>query len=298
MTETAHRAATPAYRTILVPLDGSQLALDAVPTARALAERFGGAVHTVTVTTSAREADRARAAAADALGIDPDDAQMHVANDTDVVGAIRGRAATLDRCLLCLSTHGRGRVAGTFVGSVARDVVEQGHEPAIAVGPSVAGHDARESTAPPLESDRLVACVDGHEASEGILPTAAAWAHALDMKLTIVTVAEPSPPPVRIGASWHRAHGPNEDADEYVRRLVDRWSMEAPGVDGHVVYDPIGPASGMNDYLAARPAGLIAVSSHLRGGIDHLVLGSAAAEIIHAATAPVLVVPIVSTSRT
>ena len=31
--------------------------------------------------------------------------------------------------------------------------------------------------------------------------------------------AEPCPPPVRIGAPWRRHHGPNEDADEYVRRL-------------------------------------------------------------------------------
>ena len=39
------------------------------------------------------------------------------------------------------------------------------------------------------------------------------WADALGMSLTIVTVAEPSPPPVRPDASWHRRHGPQEDAD-------------------------------------------------------------------------------------
>ena len=84
------------------------------------------------------------------------------------------------------------------------------------------------------------------------------------MTLTIVTVAEPAPPPVRIGAPWRRHHGPNEDADEYIRHLGARWVREAPGLETSVVYDPISAADGMRDFLAAHPAGLIAVTSHLR----------------------------------
>ena len=111
------------------------------------------------------------------------------------------------------------------------------------------------------------------------------------MKLTIVTVAEPCPPPVRIGAPWRRHHGPNEDADEYLRRLGERWALDAPGLDTFVVYDPISAAAGMKDYLAAHPTGLIAVTSHLRDRLPHLVLGSGAADIVHTSTAPALVVP-------
>jgi hypothetical protein len=110
------------------------------------------------------------------------------------------------------------------------------------------------------------------------------------MKATIVTVAEPCPPPVRIGAPWRRHHGPNEDADEYMRRLGERWALEAPGLDTSVVYDPIGAGAGMKDYLAAHPTGLIAVTSHLRDGLAHAVYGSGAADIVHTSTAPALVV--------
>jgi len=137
----------------------------------------------------------------------------------------------------------------------------------------------------------LVACVDGSEVSERGLPVVAAWAHALGMKLTIVTVAEPCPPPLRIGAPWRRHHGPNEDADEYVRRLGDRWAFAAPGLEAVVAYDPIGPGPGVRDFLAAHPAGLVAVTSHLRDGATHLAFGSGAGDIVHASTAPVLVVP-------
>ena len=144
---------------------------------------------------------------------------------------------------------------------------------------------------PPLEVDHLVACVDGTPASERGLPVAAAWAHALGMKLTIVTVAEPSPPPVRIGAPWRRHHGPNEDADEYIRRLGEQWALDAPGLETFVVYDPISAAAGLRDFLATHPAGLIAVTSHLRGRFPHVVLGSGAADIVDTSTAPALVVP-------
>ena len=52
MNRSAHRAPEPVHRTILVPLDGSHLADGALPTARALAARFGATIHTVTVAVS------------------------------------------------------------------------------------------------------------------------------------------------------------------------------------------------------------------------------------------------------
>ena len=285
------RAADPRHRTILVPLDGSHLAEGAIPTAEALAARFGATVHTVTVAVSDFELRRMRIEAARSLGTGPDDPRIHVEVDTDVARAVQHRASELDSCLVCLSTHGRGRIAGTAIGSTARDIIEHGHHPVVVAGPLVVHPDPDKAAIPPLESDRLVACVDGTPASERGLSVAAAWAHALGMKLTIVTIAEPSPPPVRIGARWRRHHGPNEDADEYMRHLGDRWALAAPGLETSVVYDPISAADGMRDFLAAHPAGLIAVTSHLRSGFPHLMLGSAAAGIVRGSTAPALVIP-------
>ena len=293
MTSSAVRAPEPAYRTILVPLDGSHLAEGALPTARALAARFGATIHTVTAAISDLEADRIRAEAAAALGTDRDDPRIHAEADTDVAGAVHRCAKQLDSCLVCLSTHGRGRVAGTVIGSTARDIIERGRDPVVVAGPWVVDPDPQDRTAtPPLEADHLVACVDGTAESEHGLPVAAAWAHTLGAKLTIVTVAEPCPPPMRIGAPWRRHHGPNEDADEYLRRLSEQWALEAPGLDTAVVYDPISAAAGMKDYLGAHPTGLVAVTSHLRSPLAHVVFGSGAAEIVHASTAPALVIPI------
>jgi nucleotide-binding universal stress UspA family protein len=49
MNLSAHRPPDPTYHTILVPLDGSDFANGALPTARALAARFAATIHTVTV---------------------------------------------------------------------------------------------------------------------------------------------------------------------------------------------------------------------------------------------------------
>lgn len=293
MNSSAVRAHEPAYRTILVPLDGSELAEGALPTARALAARFDATIHTVTAAVSTFESRRVRADAAHALCADPDDPRIHVEPDTDVAGAVHLCASQLDSCLVCVSTHGRGRVAGTVIGSTARQIIERGCAPVVVAGPSVVDPDLQDPQAiPPLEADHLVACVDGTPASERGIPLAAAWARALGTKFTIVTVAEPCPPPIRIGSPWRRHHGPDEDADQYLRRLSEQWALEVPGLDTAIVYDPISAAAGMRTYLAAHPTGLVAVTSHLRGPLAHLVFGSGAAGIVHASTVPALVVPV------
>ncbi|MGH9085150.1 MAG: universal stress protein [Acidimicrobiales bacterium] len=292
MNDPASRAPDPSYRAILVPLDGSHLAAGALPTAHALGARFGATVHTVTVAVSDFELRRVRTEAARALGTDPDDGRIHVEVGTDVARAIHRRAAALGASLICLSSHARGRVDGTLIGSTARDIIEHGRAPVVVAGPFVAHPDPQDETAtPPLEVDHLVACVDGTPASELGVPTAAAWARALGMKLTLVTVAEPCPPPVRIGAPWRRHHGPDEDADDYMRSLAQRLVFEAPGLDACVVYDPISPGSGIKDYLAANPTGLLAVTSRLRGRPTNMMFGSSAADIVHASSAPALVIP-------
>lgn len=292
MNNSTHRAPDPQYRTVLVPLDEERDADGAIRTARAIAARFGAAVHTVTVVRSLREIEPARAAGAWAIGTDPDDPCIHVEVGTDIAATVHHCASNLDACLICLSTHARGRVAGTLIGSTARDIIDRARQPAVVAGPFVVHPDREDRTAtPPLEVDHLVACVDGTPSSEHGLPVAAAWARSLGMKMTLVTVAEPCPPPLRIGDPWRRHHGPDEDADEFLRRLGEAWAPEAPGLDTFVVYDPVGPGSGVKDYLADHPTGLVAVTSGLRDRVPHLMFGSGAADIVHASSAPALVIP-------
>ena len=292
-TEAATAGGGVRYQHVLVPLDGSQFAAAALRTAQALAARFGAELHAVSVAEHDDEVDVLRREAAAALGPGAGPAQVHVVVGAEAAAAIAATATDLGSALICMSTHGRGRIAGAVVGSVARSLLQAARQPIIAVGPFADRPRPFGSEPPvPLSVPRVVACVDGTPPSESLLPVAGRWADALGMSLTIVTVAEPSPAPVRPDAPWHRRHGPEEDADAYAARLGEKWKDVAAEVGTEVVYDPISPADGLRTYLDQHPAGLVAVTTHARTGLRRVLLGADAANIVHASTAPTLVVPL------
>jgi nucleotide-binding universal stress UspA family protein len=279
---------------VLVPLDGSELALQAMPTARALAARLGAELHTVTVAEGEDDAERVRALASAALGVPLGADRVFVVTEGDPADVIARRAETLGPCVVCLATHGRGRLGGALIGSVARSVLQLSHDPVVALGPSAdnPGWSPRPRTWPePLSVSRIVACVDGSRTSEQVLPLAAAWAQALDMSLTILTVIEDAPASIRPDRAQSR-YGGHADAESYIEQLVSDWQMHIPRTDGEVVRDPLGPASGMRTHLEQRPAGLVALTTHARSGVQRVLLGAAAASIVQASVAPCLVAPV------
>ena len=272
-----------------MPLDGSEFALQALPTARVLAERLGAELHTISVAGAHDDGQRLRALASAAIGVDIGDDRALVVSGGEPAETIARRADELGACVVCLSTHGRGRLGGALVGSVARSVLQRSSDPIVALGPSAdnPGWTPRPRSWPePLSVPRIVACVDGSETSEQVLPMAGAWARALSMSLTILTVAEDAT--TSIPGEGRYADG---DAERYIEALVEQWG-DVADVDGEVVRDPIGPASGLRAHLDQRPAGLVAVTTHARSGMQRALLGATAASIVHASVVPCLVAPV------
>lgn len=284
----AGRASEP-FHSVLVPLDGSELALEALAPAQAIADGFGVPVEAVTVAdgdgwfTEPGARDRL-----DAAGVG-----LRVLAGHDPAPAIVRHAEDPALDLVCMATHGHGRLVGALVGSVAESVLRRSARPLVAVGPGVREARLGPDPVPPLSVPRLVACVDGSEASEGVLPTAAAWADTLGMDLTILVVVEPAPlSPLPLGSGPRPAHVTAAEADDLVARLVDRWSDAAPGVSGMVARDPIGPAAGVRAHLRQQPAGLLALGTHARTGVRRVWAGATAATIVHESPIPALVVPV------
>ena len=283
----------PRYRHVLVPLDGSDFATAAVPTAQALAERFSAQLHVLSVADSPGDVEKLRSHAAAAVGLPAADERVSVVVGDNVSSAIEQRVGELDSCLVCMSAHGHGRFAGAIIGSVARSLLEGARQPIVVVGPLA---ERPRETVPrppaPLAVPRLAACVDGSPASETVVPVALDWAAVLHMSVTILTVAEPVPPPVRPDAPWRRHHGPEEDADAYIQRLGEQWSGHTVAVDTHVVYDPIGPGPGIQAYQEEQPTGLIAVTTRARTGLQRAVFGAGAAAMVHWSRSAALVIPL------
>lgn len=277
-----------------MPMDGSEFALQALPTARALAERLGAVLQTVSVAGADDREDRLRALAAASLGVDAGDERVHVVVASDPAEAIARRAAELDGCVVCLTTHGRGRLQGAVVGSVARSVLQRSAQAMVALGPMAdnPGWSPRPRSWPePLSVPRMVACVDGSDTSEQVLPLAASWARALDMSLTILTVVDNAAEPLRPDRERTR-YGTGVAPESYIESLVQHWTGIVRTVDGEVVRDPISVAGGIRAHLDQRPAGLVAVTTHARSGMQRALLGAQAASIVHASVAPCLVAPV------
>jgi hypothetical protein len=138
---------------------------------------------------------------------------------------------------------------------------------------------------------KIVACVDGSDTSEQVLPLAAAWARALGMSLT--NLARRRRRASAVGPDWREgSYGSAGDAESYIATLVRKWHAVAPAVDGEVVPDAIGSASGVGAHLDQRLAGLLAVTTHARSGVQRALSGVAAAGILHASVVPCLVAPV------
>jgi nucleotide-binding universal stress UspA family protein len=281
---------------VLLPLDGSDFALAAMPTARALSVRFGAQLHVISVADDEADADRLGRHARSSLGADLVDEQVHVVVGVDPADAITARAVALGSCLVCMSTRGRGRAAGTVIGSVTRQVLHSTQTPLVAVGPLAdrPGHLVdrplrRPSKWPePLSVGGIAACVDGSPESEAVLAEAARWATALGERLSVLTVADDVAR--ALDGTRPNRFGP-ADPQRYVDELADRWRRVVPCV-GEVAFDPIGVADGVRAHLADRPAAILALTTHGRAGLERVRLGATAADIVQTSSAPTLVVPL------
>lgn len=272
----------PAYRKVVVALDGSRFAEGALPVADELCTLFDAGLQLVgfgvdaddeaELKARAVELTEGRADAEILTGVDwhPADAL------TELLGGESGTS------LLCMASHARHGVLGALFGSVAADTLARWEHPVLLTGPAFAGV--------PIDKGPVVACVDGTAGARAALPAAAGWADRLGLELHIVTVAEPVLPATP-GHHTYRHHGPADDVLGYVEGLAAMWRTESRTVEARAIYDPVGVTDALADYLADEHAALVVLASRPRGGAARAILGSTANEILAKSPAPVLVVP-------
>ncbi|HET6665592.1 MAG TPA: universal stress protein, partial [Acidimicrobiales bacterium] len=184
------------YASMLVPLDGSELAERALCPARWLAEAFGADLHIV-VADVRRDERWWYQTYFDKLEGRLGPLSRRVSDDPDVTRAVVAAARDAEPCLICMATHGRSRTAAIVGSTFARLAARHG-APLVAVGPRVEpAHDLAGNQATPF--DRLVVCVDGSPTAERALPLTAAWARRLGWRVSVVTAADPVLMPLEYG---------------------------------------------------------------------------------------------------
>ncbi|HEX6535280.1 MAG TPA: universal stress protein [Gemmatimonadaceae bacterium] len=312
--------------TILVPVDGSPESERAIPVALALARERQGSVRVVHVFVPvAGIGGSAGSGTADAdedgIGLElqgqlRDEARAYLRSLTDrlakagehgvacdfidgrgvrspfgeaasVTGAILRHAEKWSATHIVMTTHGRGGPSRAWLGSVADGIARESRIPLILVR-------AGDVPAPIADGfTRILVPLDGSApAREAIAPALALRSRA-GARLTLLRVVPPRlelarPAPVSRVDSAAVAEE-SAAAERELAAIAEQ--MAAPGVAADVlVLVDANPARAILEVADRTRADLIAMSTHGRGGIRRVLLGSVADKVVRAARTSVLLV--------
>ena len=283
------------YKKILVPLDGSKLAEQALPYARLLAGAYGAAVTLLRVSDAdARLPFSASQSASDYLNYTAASLQPLSVESVEKIGkpaeVIVDSALADSDCLIAMATHGVTGPRRWFLGSVASKVVQSAANPILLIRPV-------EDGLPPatIALKRVVVALDGSGLAEKILPHVASLARKLKLEVQLVR-AYALPPNAYLVADGVIDQGPgqfrrsmHEECENYLDGKVA--GLRADGIDSVTATMIEGDAANEIVELAAgSPQSLIAMSTHGRSGVGRWVVGSVAEKVVQHSRAPVLLI--------
>jgi nucleotide-binding universal stress UspA family protein len=304
--------AAPTFGTIMVPLDGSRNAEQALPVAARLAHRTGGALHLATVhvpvaTLEAsaeepvvngeleqelrQEQETYLASTATAVAIPHGVKVTHAVIDLHgtVAKTLADHAQAKRAGLVVMTTHGHGGHTQFWLGSVADRILRRVHVPVLLLRPT--------EGMPHTEFRRIVVALDGSPEGERPLePALALGSLTRDAHHTLVQVVEPpvsfitraAMSPARMRPHWREQQ--ENCARTYLERVATRLRSRGVSVATEMIaaYGVGEQVLGLGQRIGAD---LIVVGTHAARGMERLLLGSVADKVIRGSTQPVLVVP-------
>ncbi len=291
-------------RTIMVPLDGSRFSESALSPAFELAAQWNATVEVVTVhepvptlnhdlwESASREwseryveevverIERETGTQVEATvlaGAVPDTLQHHV-QERDIT-------------LVVMSTHGRGALSRIWLGSSTDSFIRHSTVPVLLIRPQ---EDETSSLSAPVSFKKVLIPVDGSKESEAITEWARAVADPDHAQLTLIRVF-PYPEDFASAYLPHTVQvnrnvldeGRNE-AERYLEAEVAKLRAEGWEAEAILMVDS-SPARGILHFAAEHDVHLIAMSTHGRGGMSRLLLGSVTDKVVRGAHLPVLV---------
>lgn len=299
---------------LLVALDGSSHADAALPVAVGLARHLRTSLHLVSVLASDpwryatggapfpdRTLEREHEAAwRAALQHHLDDVRAHIAALPDappvatrvltgpVADTLLAEAADVGAALIVVTTHGRGGVSRSWIGSVTDALVRTASLPIVAVRP---GESVSPSDTPPeWRLRRVLVALDGSCTAEQILPPLyPLLAGDIDgVLMRAVTPLHPMLRAVATGTEYERDLAEQRTlVTEYLRGVEDRLRQEGLRVS-HCAHEEFDPPRAVCECAESLHADLIAVATRARGPLPRALVGSVADKILRTASRPVL----------
>jgi nucleotide-binding universal stress UspA family protein len=289
---------------IVVALDTSELSEGAVPYAVSLAKATGASLSFVTVWEGGERAliESLPDVASDlfkrgeayyesylkgvaekvrAQGVDAEAEVRTGEPDEEILALIADKKPSM----LALASHGRSGLSRWLYGSVAGKLVREAPVPTLIVGPK-----ALESGPGAGAIRRILVPLDGSDAAERALATAADLAKALDAELHLVEALRWVSQAFIYGVPEVTMAQVDQDMDQaaksYLSQLRDKLPKDMK-VALHVVRGFA--ADALIDLVADKDIDLVVMVSHTRGGLSRVALGSVADRMLQG-KAPVLLV--------
>jgi nucleotide-binding universal stress UspA family protein len=303
--------------TILVPLDGSELAEQALPLATALARASGAELHLMHVYVpyaartdipgavshnadleqrlEAHSTEYLRAATervakelpghvhADPVRTRP--IRSPYSESVAVVDRLRRAAARLNPDLMVLATHARGGLGRAWLGSVADALIRRVNVPTLLI------HPREDVPVPASTFKHILIPLDGSKLAEETILLAARMAALCNARITLLRVVIPrlvvGQPSYVLQFDVQLLEEYEREAERYLDSVAARLLETVPKVDAIVVLADNTPRA-ILDWAAEQGADLIAMSTHGRSGFRRFMLGSVADKIVRGAHVPVL----------
>lgn len=288
-------------KTILVPLDGSELAEQVLPYASELARRAGAELLLLTsiqpvgiwdATATAINWEREERLARDYLEaqkvrLEADGVKIRVQHrHGEAAAGILETAEEEDISLIAISTHGRSGISRWLFGSVADRIVQNSHIPLLMIRPD-------DKTEPRTVFERILVPLDGSEVAASVLPFVEEAAKLFGASLVLYHAV----PPVSAYPGFETVN-PQIDGkvltemQDQAKDLLSRAAREIEdrGVHATVAVSIDLAVDGVLRAAKETGADLIAIGTHGRSGLGRMVLGSVANAVMRRSELPCLLV--------
>jgi nucleotide-binding universal stress UspA family protein len=297
------------FRSVLLPLDGSPFAEQAIPWAAAIARKARARLRLALVhqppfpppldqsnlrlytriELAVRKAERDYLRRVAARIREPGGIQLATTTLTgSPAPALADYAREVAADLVVMTTHGRGGLQRVWLGSVADHLVRSLDVPVLLVRPKE-GEPARR--VPALEE--ILVPLDGSRRAEWALPPALGMATLFGARLALVQVVEPvalllDAPVIPQSLDEEFMALQRREAQDYLDDIADRISGR--GMVSHASSVLAGNAlAGIQAAAAGPGVGMIALATHGRGGLRRLAVGSVTDKLVRTGDLPVLV---------
>ena len=296
------------FRAVLVPVDGSAFAEQALPLAVEVARRSAAIlqlarVHVPIMTYGAGLEVAALDPSLDRQVQEGEEAYLKALQQRLATGenlpvsaslltggiapAIEDQVRSTGADLVILTTHARGPVARFWLGSVADRLIRSLNVPLLLIPPRADANAVHEIR-------RILVPLDRSPLAESVLDVAQGFGRLFGASFLLYHCVEPPLPimdPMGVMAQF-----PDPDAVEQLRALGMRYlegvaaRLRDQGEQiATLVTEEAVAARGILDQAASEHADLIAIATHGAGGVSRMLVGSVADKVIRGGTVPVLV---------